>query len=255
MKKTKSFASDVAWLASLLGLFLTGAGTSVAEVLEKDGKPCVKEICLGDGLPELQKLNWEVAREFPKGFKSEGSPIANRKPDAGTLTAILQNFKGPAATIRAASAYLPADYRSGHFDATTLPQLAQIQASCFPYILNGRYTPQGGMPTVVSIALFPSADGATQSWKVFQIERHFPTNLTQAQVDQVNAQVKASYGKWSSDRQGGRQEVWVKNAEVAFFTPNVWFGLSTSAFGNLNYLKEKTMLHPLCGGRQQLKIN
>ena len=48
MKKTKSFASDVAWLASLLGLFLTGAGTSVAEVLEKDGKPCVKEICLGD---------------------------------------------------------------------------------------------------------------------------------------------------------------------------------------------------------------
>ena len=255
MKKIKSFASHLAWLASLLGLFLTAAGTSVAEVLEKDGKPCVKEICLGDGLQELQKLNWEVAREFPKGFKSEGSTIANRKPDAGTLTEILQNFKGPAATIRAASAYLPADYRSGHFDATALPQMAQIQASCYPYSLVGRYTPQGGMPTTVSIGLFPSADGATQSWKVFQIERHFPTNLTQAQVDQVNAQVQASYGKWSSDRQGGRQEVWVQNAKVAFLTPNVSFGLSISAFGNLNYLKEKTMLHPLCGGRQQFKIN
>ena len=212
----------------------------------------MKEICLGDGLPELQKLNWEVAREFPKGFKSEGSTIANRKPDAGTLAAILQNFKGPAATIRAASAYLPADYRSGHFDATTLPQLAQIQASCYPYSLEGRYSPQGGMPTTVSIGLFPSADGATQSWKVFQIERHFPTNLTQAQVDQVNAQVKASYGKWSGN-QGPRQEVWVTNAKVAFLTPNVSFGLSISGFGN--YLKEKTMLHPLCGGRQQFKIN
>lgn len=255
MKKIKSFASNLAWLASLLGLFLTAAGTSVAEVLEKDGRPCVKEVCLGDGLHELQKLNWEVAREFPKSFTSKGSPIANRKPDAGTLAEILQNFKGPAATIRAASAYLPADYRSGHFDATALPQMAQIQASCYPYSLDGRYTPPGGMPTTVSIGFFPSADGATQSWKVFQIERHFPTNLTQVQVDQVNAQVQASYGKWSSDRKGGRQEVWVKNAEVAFLTPNVWFGLSNSAFGNLNYLKEKTMLHPLCGGRQQFKIN
>ena len=255
MKKTKSFASNVAWLAVLLGLFLAAAGTSVAEVLEKDGRPCVKEICLGDGLQELQKLNWEVAREFPKGFTSSGQIIANRKPDAGTLAAILQNFKGPAATIRSASAYLPADYRSGHFDATTLAQLAQIQASCFPYILNGRYTPQGGMPTVVSIALFPSADGATQSWKVFEIERHFPTNLTQAQVDQVNAQVQASYGKWSSDRKGGDRGVYVRNAEVAFLTPRVSFAISTNGQPYLNYLKEKTMLHPLCGGRQQFKIN
>lgn len=255
MKKTKSFASNLAWLASLLGLFLTAAGTSVAQVLERDGRPCVKEICLGDGLDELQKLNWEVAREFPKGFTSSGSPIANRKPDAGTLTTILQNFKGPAATIRAASSYLPADFRSGHFDATTLPQLAQIQASCYPYSLEGRYTPQGGMPTTVSIRLIPSADGATQSWKVFEIARHFPTNLTQAQVDQVNAQVQASYGKWKSDPQGGRQEVGVNYARVAFLTPNVYFSLSIIAFGNPNYLKEKTMLHPLCGGRQQFKIN
>ncbi len=50
----------------LLGLVLVVSGPSFSQNLEKDGMPCVKEICLGDGMQELQKINWEKPVNSPE---------------------------------------------------------------------------------------------------------------------------------------------------------------------------------------------
>ncbi|MEO8388000.1 hypothetical protein [Polaromonas sp.] len=236
----------------LLGLVLVGSGPSFPQNLEKNDMPCVKEICLGDGMQELQKINWEKAREFPRAFSSaSGDFIASRRTSSSELAEMLKNYKGPASVIRAVSAYLPADYRSGHFDSTSLPLLSKMEAGCRPYPLEGRYTPQGGFPTAVAIGLFASADGSSQSWKVFEINRYFPQNLTAAQLSQINGQVETSYQKWLD----GKRHVYITLASQSFAGSNVYFQMSSTGNPNLALYRDESMRHPLCGGTQKLQIN
>lgn len=235
-----------------LGLVLVVAGPSLAQNLEKNGLPCVKEICLGDGIEELQKIRWEQAREFTSGFSGgSGAVIASRQTSGPDFDLMRKNYKGPASIVRAASAYLPLDYRSGHFDNTSLPLLSQIEAGCRPYPLKGRYVPQGGLPTEVAIALFASADGSSQSWRVFEITRYFPTNLTVEQLRQINNQVESTYQKWLD----GKRHVFVSLAEPAFLVPYVYFRLSSTGNPTLSLYRDGSMRHPFCGGTQKFQIN
>lgn len=253
MNKTIPKFAEIFAQTFLLGLALLASCTCSSQALEKDGMPCVKELCLGDGLQELQKLNWEPARRFPEGFSpADGISIASRRASNSDLAEMLKNFKGPAAAIRAASAYLPIDYRTGHFDAAVLPLLAQIEAACIPYALKGRYTPAGGLPTVVSIALFASADAASQSWRVYEIQRYFPKNLTVDQVAQVNGQVEGSYKQWID----GKRHVYIIKARPPFAGSEVSFSLSSTGMGDsLSLYRDQSMRHPLCGGTQKFQIN
>lgn len=198
-----SFEKKIFAFASLAFCFLT---TSYAQPIQKNGLPCVKEICLGDGLPELNKIKWiraQSSRGFMWGYpmnKLDGlfadAPVAK---DDLQWKWTFPFLKGNEQDVRKAVPYI----FTMRFDGTGLPLIGKIEAICqgSPRLI-GRYESESGHPTVVGITMLPSTDGLTQSWVVTSINRFFPGNITQEQSQELRASIYATYADFRSGRQG-----------------------------------------------------
>ena len=104
---------------------------------------------------------------------------------------------------------------------------------------------------MVAIGLFASADGSSQSWRVFEINRYFPKNLTAEQLSQINGQVEMTYKKWLD----GKRNVYITLARPSFDASDVYFHMSSTGNSNLSLYRDESMRHPLCGGKQKFQIN
>ena len=129
-------------------------------VYEKNGFPCVAELCVGDGLPELKKIEWQAVK------------VSNDKLDKAYADRVTALYRG---TIpEQAIPYLAVVER---FDGLVLPLLSSITARCSDEgsingFLKGRYTTKSGNETDISIRLMPISEGAVeQKWTVMNIRR------------------------------------------------------------------------------------
>ena len=217
----------------------------LAQELEKNGLPCVAEVCLGDGIAELSKVQWDRAKN---PFSSAQKPLytSTRKVSEGEMKILNSRFRGDLAQGA------PFLY-DNLFDASALQPLARVTAACERNELIGTYTTASGNPTRVAIALTPSqTDTTVQRWTVVSISRSFPAAVSNEQKSQVEAQLAERYRKF------GAGNMHIKNpkpGEGRFFANyGTSFGFQLSLFRGIEEAN-RMKLHPSCGGTGTVKID
>ncbi|MFL6657856.1 MAG: hypothetical protein ACJ8GW_07295 [Massilia sp.] len=217
-------------------LALPAAG--FAQVMEKNGLPCVQEVCIGDGLAELSKLDWSPAQTTFK-INNKLQATGERKlseDDLRSVKAVFPNF-GDAA---------PYLYEK-QFDATALKALPHVTAACDSNEIFGMFGMGTGAPTKVGISLTPSAsDPSKQAWTVTSIVREFPSANSNDERASITLQLRRRYGKFGA---GSRELPAAKPGEGRFFLGgmlNFGFGLSmVRANDEANRLKA----NPVCSAK------
>lgn len=232
-------------LARVLAAAVTAfvASASFAESFEKNGMPCVAEICLGDELGELQKVRWDKAQEKNPFAPNKVFYSANKKLDAAQLQEVGKIFRGD---LGAAAPYL-ADRL---FDNDALPLLTKAKAACWDYGLKGTFTTASGNPTTVLIDLAPDQNTTSEHrWTVVGIDRKLPAVLSQVQRAEAHMQLTARYASFGLKKN----------------YPKVDFGTTGSNGGpefsfRLRLLRsidarDRLKMHPLCGGSTKVSVD
>lgn len=209
----------------------------MAQDLEKNGLPCVAEICIGDGIAELSKISWAGAKNPLKigNIAQLTSAHALSEDDLRALKAVF-----PAAAD--AAPYL----HERQFDAAALPALAKVTAACQSNELVGSYGTGGNTPTKVRISLMPSlSDPSKQAWTVTGVAREFPSVASDAERGQINKLLNQKYAKFT----GSSATAASVKAGEGFYSPSTTatfgFALSLSrAADEANRMK----LNPACSG-------
>lgn len=203
--------------ALALPLLAMQPGASAQE-LEKRGLPCVAELCLGDGIAELSKIQWAPAQNaFKINNKAEATGGMKLSDDK------LRHLKSTYPAAGDAAPYL----HSNQFDAAALPALARVTAACQSNELIGTYGAGGSTPTRVGISLTPSAtDPSKQVWTVTTIVRDFPSAVSNGERGEISKQLTARYAKFGA---GNADTPIAKAGEGRFFPSGMTrfgFGLS-----------------------------
>jgi hypothetical protein len=207
----------------------------LAQSLEKNGLPCLVEICIGDGLTELSKIQWTPAQTSFK-INNKLQNTAERKlseDDLKILRAVYPNA-GEAA---------PFLYEK-QFDSTALAGLARVTAACDVNELFGAFGTQGAIPTRVGISLSPSlTDSSRPTWTVTSIIREFPSATSIEEKAELTLRLKQRYGRFGAS---GKELPPAKPGEARYFLGGMahfGFGLSLVRAPD----EEKRMkAHPLC---------
>ncbi len=174
-------------LALALSLVFMSSSAS-AQVMEKNGLPCVAEVCIGDSLPDLAKIAWQPAQ---LRYKINNKPVltADRKlseTEAAVLEAAYPHA-GPAAPY----------FFERQFDGAAFPALAQVTAACEANELFGNFGGETGAPTKVGLSLAPSkSDPAKQVWTVTTIVREFPSAVSNQERAELTAALTRRYRKF-----------------------------------------------------------
>lgn len=229
-----------------LFLVLSIPTVGFAQSYEKNGLPCITELCIGDGLSELGKIKWDRARG---AFSLTGKPdYAGSHPlIASQVESVKQVYRGD--TTQAAP-YL--SYEA--FDEKAVPFLANVTAACRKQELQGTFTSQNGNPTTVKIELLSDKkDVAIQRWTVISISRTFPTAVSGAQKAAIRKQLDERYGRFSVNRgiQRGVAAIYDIHDDPLRLGS---YGFILSLNTPLNeYERERE--HPACGGRQKVSVD
>lgn len=206
-----------------------------AQELEKRGLPCVAELCLGDGIAELSKIQWAPSQSaFKINNKAEMTGSVKLSDDK------LRQLKNSYPAAGDAAPYL----FSNQFDTAALPSLAKVTAACQSNELIGTYGAGGNTPTRVGISLTPSATNPSKHvWTVTTIVREFPTAVTNDDRAEISNQLKARYAKFGA---GNAETPAAKAGEGRFFPSGMTrfgFGLSLGRGGDET---ARMLQHPAC---------
>lgn len=200
-----------------LSLLAVVPGAMAQNGIEKNGLPCIPEICLGDSLPELSKILWAPAQTSFK-INNKAQATSERKLSDDDLKALKGLF--PMAAEAAPFLY------EKQFDASALQALSRVTAACDVNELFGTFG-SSAVPTKVGISLMPSAsDPGRQAWTVTSIVREFPDVNTIEQKASVTLMLKQRYGRFGA---GTRELPSTKPGDGRFFLggmSNFGFGLS-----------------------------
>ena len=217
-----------------------------AEEYVKNGLPCVKEICIGDGVDELTKVNWDRVnvKPNPKAFMYSAY-IKERDKELQAYIGNTKNFEN----------YLG----MGKFDSSTIGHLNEVTALCkTPPLagLKGTYKSKDGNLTEVEIELIPDQqnfDSLTQSWVVTEIARTFKVASPQ-QREEVTKEMNSRYSlvdKYPFDDKGYTK----KYASKASFGNSI---VNNNDL-NLSLIKDNHMdrkaIHSGCPGANNIKMD
>lgn len=218
----------------LLAIGTAASAAPASQPIEKNGLPCVTEICLGDSLPELSKIQWTPAQTSFK-INNKLQATAERKlsdDDIKTLKALFPN-SGEAA---------PFLYEK-QFDANALPALSRVTAACDVNELFGTFG-SSAAPTKVGISLMPALTEPNRHvWTVTSIVREFPDVSTIEQKASVTLMLKQRYSRFGA---GTRELPATKPGDGRFFLG----GMSSFGFG-LSLVRapeedKRLKQHPMC---------
>lgn len=201
-----------------------------ADEYVKDGKPCVKEICVGDGLGELSKINWKKS-------------ILLKPPQYFTFA--IEHFnKDYRGDLKKSKDYL----LQKTFDSTALKYFSDVKAYCgndfFSYP-TGTYTSKDGNQTEVTISLEPDAinlDSLDQKWTVVKIRRQYMVKSDQQRREIFEANNERYKSLTEAPGSGYNKSDFFEGSLILTFNhrPNV---------------TEQAKLNPLCGGSEKVKID
>lgn len=220
-------------IAVALTLVSAHAG-SMGQPLEKNGLPCVAELCIGDGITELSKIQWAPAHASYK-VNNKVQLTSEKKLTDDDLRVLKSTYPvaGEAAPF----------LHERIFDASALPVLARVVAACQTNELTGLYGSNGDTPTRVGISLTPAAnDPSRQAWTVTTITREFPSAVSNEDRAAITKLLTARYGKFGA----GMRTVPDRPGEGRFFPSGMakfGFGLSLSRGADES---TRMMMHPSC---------
>jgi hypothetical protein len=216
-----------------------------AQQYVKNNLPCLAEICLGDGLDELQKIKWE-----PAFTDVLGSPIASQPAPSTAEQTFKTAFIGRHGKTEN---YLVAR----KFDSLSLKGLPTVKVACESNQLVGNFISSGGNPTEVTISLGPMrADSTDQQWVVIMIRRRIPKIVTEEQAQAAFAQLDAIYNRFNP--MGIYDDKRFYQAGLGIFmsstSPPFGFMLTMNSIppvgGENNYKR-----HPACGGKDKISLD
>ncbi len=221
-------------IAVAISLLAVNTSGMASQFMEKNNLPCLVEICIGDGIAELAKVQWTPAQVAYK---------VNNK------TMLMGDYKLNDDEVRHLKAIFPnageaAPYLHGRtFDAGALPALSRVPAACQPNELIGTFGMNTETPTRVGISLTPSlTDPTKHTWKVTTIAREYPSVTDNGQRAEITKQLSIRYGKFGA----GNKEVADKPGEGRFLPG----GTARFGFGLSMYRGEeeasRMKLHPAC---------
>jgi len=234
-------AAAVALIAAL-----PNAQSQDAVTLEKNGRPCVAELCLGDGLPELAKIKWDRAKNIFS--KTQTVPYSTtRKLRPNEVVALGKLYRGE---INPVGAYL----KDNMFDSESLPALGRVNVACERNELVGTFTTKSGNSTRVAIMLTPVlAEPGQHRWTVISIVRNYPAAITNVQVAELEKQLTGRYHAY------GANNIGIKNAKAGegrfFFLRSPTFGFHLQLFRGGMAEVENMKQHPACGGAAKLSVD
>lgn len=217
-----------------------------APTFEKNGLPCLQEICIGDGIEELRTVHWDRATTTSL-VSPRPNYASDRKVSIGEMALLEKTFKGD---IAKAAPYLQGKL----FDAKAIEVVANVTVACFPSRLLGSFTSKGGNPTLVEIAL-RAVEGKTseQRWTVIRINRKLPAAVSKEQQAEAAEELLSRYAAFSAERGGPKPKLADFGTDVGSFAKPV-FGFYLRAqhqYDEGNRLK----LHPMCGGSAKVKLD
>lgn len=232
----KSLAIGAALLASL---------PCAAQDYEKNGMPCLAEICIGDGLPELAKVKWDTA-SAGGWVDTKTTPILGTKVTPLDMTQLKAIFPQPTA---AAAVYL----KHKKFDNAAIASLNGVTVACGENEMTGSFTTASGNPTIVIIRLMADAtDPSKQSWRVSKILRKFPKAVTSEQMEEVRKQLKERYVKYDvNNSKLGNAKPGDGRVSLSGYS-DIQFGMYMQGGVELN---NRLKMHPACGGAAKVKID
>jgi hypothetical protein len=213
-----------------------------AQTLEKKGLPCVAEICLGDGLTELSKIQWAPAQNTFK-VNNKVQLTSGRKLSDDDLKALKATY--PNAGDAAPYLY------DKQFDSSALPLLPRVTVACESNELFGTFGSTSDTPTRVGISLTPNlSDPSRQEWTVTTIVREFPSAVTNDDKAAITKLLNFRYGKFGAGTLGVEE---AKPGEGRYF-PGAMnrFGFGLSLYRGHEESKQLKM-NPVCGGADKAK--
>jgi len=231
---------------SLQFLALLVPALGFAQGYEKKGLPCIAELCIGDGLSELQKIQWDRAKS---DFSITGKPdyVGSRPLPATADASVKSIYRGD---LTKAAPYL--SYQA--FDGAALALLPNVTAACATQELRGTFTSQNGNPTTVKIALLSDRqDVAVERWTVTSIARNFPMATSDKQKADIRAQLDGRYDRFSVSRgiQRGIEAIYSVHDDPLL---RGHYGFNLSLKIPINEA-ERERQHPACGGQRKVSID
>lgn len=234
------FIKTIISFAALLIL----SNTAYSQQFEKNGYPCVAEICIGDGLAELEKVEWDRAiKQVPWHQK----PVftSQKKLSDIELKSVQKKFRGD---LNKSAQYLS----EGTFDSLGLHELFNVKVACDKHFLKGQYTTKSGHPTTVFIQLTTNLkDTSTQKWMVTQIRRLFPSAASEQQKSEIRQEFTKRYKKFGNDSN-------IYKIGLIYFkeTWGVEFGFDLGYYwGSAEQQFDSLRAHPSCGGKTKIGID
>jgi hypothetical protein len=225
-------------------LFLIAVShTCFADDYQKNGLPCLAELCIGDGIAELKKIQWE-------SVDLTGFSRAKNDTTAYFDGIIAAHYKGDIS--KQTTLFL----KSTSFDGMALPLLARISAACEGAEgLSGVYKSKSGAKTKVFIRMSQSTrDSAEQQWVVSMIQQSFfnsdGTRYATQDIKNAEMQLVERYKKFNmNDERGMPKTKWLykknpppENASFSFRSSLDWFEFVLRDERPSN----QTQPHPLC---------
>ena len=217
-----------------------------AQQFEKANFPCTAELCVGDSLPELSKIQWDRAKLTFAGPDNRPVYVDTTRVQDRDLKLLQESYHGAIAPV---AKYLQAEA----FDQNALPLLQNVTVDCGTHQLAGTYTSQGGNPTAVKISLMPlETDTATQHWVVVSISRSYPEPVTQAQRRDIEKQLQPRYRRFDLANGIPRGVGGTFSINPSGFSAP--FGFSLLLMSKPNEL-ERRRQHPQCGGSKKVSVD
>jgi len=232
-------------------LLMTASGGVVAQepAYEKNGLPCIFEVCIGDSISSLANIKWDRAKGM---FSTPQEPdyISDRKISDNERKSISSKFHGDTTN---ASKYL----LSRQFDSDSLPYLEQINYTCDQHgDLIGTFTTSSGHLTRVGINIIPDEHDATkQRWVVTTIDRIFLNAITSEQKSDIKSQLMARYKicDLKNYNQKSRAFCRVATDNLSYNgAVSLYLALSGTAVQNIS---DRIKMNPKCGGSSKIKID
>ncbi len=216
----------------LLTISLISAPSFSAEQYEKNGYPCMSNICLGDDLQTLKKVKWEPVKNI-KAFA--------RKED---LRKINKTYRGKEEDLAQATPYL----KKG-FDNSGLDLMQKVKAACDINAVSGKFMTESGNKTHVVVMMM--GPPGKQRWQVSMIKREFEGVVTQAQQLEVKNELLKRYAKFDP---ANAAKAKVKPKGVLVMIP---FGKLSAQFNLIHGLSsiDELKSDPLCGGTKKISID
>lgn len=221
---------------ALLTFLIFVTEPAVAGDYEKNGLPCVKEICLGDGIEQLKTIRWKQA-------VLEGR-WTGRIYGGMSRDAVPRVYKGDTSKV---VKYLT----QGYFDSNALVNLGAIKVNCgSSQDLLGTYTSKDGNETEVYIALLPDPVGESleQNWRVIGIERKFKPAITKQQKKELTDAIEERYGDLIRSSYQGKAP-----AKIEYSEPGAYLKMRDARTGLS--LSERMREHPECGNNHSIKVD